>query len=300
MLPKNEVRQKEIVTQKLDKNALKNEDTRKKFVQWVTKSILETGNDESRDKSNTIIKTLNSAAQATLPNKRKNNKTDETWKDDIDLNTLLRERSVTAHGGADFKRLTKLIKRRVNHLRNEKIKAEADIINEHANRKEVEQLFRKFKSDNSSFKNEKPISKCEPSKLKAYFHKHFTSPQIEEEPIELEDVPEFITKLKQISTQKLNVMPPEEKEIVEVIKNLKETKASNDIPIAFIKYATDSKEFITEIVQLYQSVWETNVIPKCWGHSKLVALWKGASKGKSSDATSYHGLQIGSMMMRNK
>ena len=30
-------------------------------------------------------------------------------------------------------------------------------------------------------------------------------------------------------------MPPEEKEIVEVIKNLKETKASNDIPIAFMQ-----------------------------------------------------------------
>ena len=295
---RRKVRQKQIVKQKLDENALKNEDTRKKFVQWVTKSILETGIDESIDKSNTIIKTLNSAAQATLPNKRKNNKTNETWKDDIDLNALLSERSVTAHGSVDFKRLTKLIKRRVNHLRNEKIKAEADIINEHANRKEVEQLFRKFKSDNSSFKNERPISKCEPSKLKAYFHKHFTSPQIEEEPIELEDVPEFITKLKQISTQKLNVMPPEEKEIVEVIKNLKETKASNDIPIAFIKCATDSKEFITEIVQLYQSVWETNVIPKCWGHSKLVALWKGASKGKSNDATSYRGLQIGSSLCK--
>ena len=89
------------------------------------------------------------------------------------------------------------------------------------------------------------------------------------------------------------------KEIVEVIKNLKEAKASNDIPIAFIKCATDSKEFITEIVQLYQSVWETNVIPKCWGHSKLVALWKGASKGKSNDATSYRGLQNRFKSMQN-
>ena len=50
------------------------EDARKKFFQWVTKSILETGIDESIDKSNTIIKTLNSAAQATLPNKRKTTK----------------------------------------------------------------------------------------------------------------------------------------------------------------------------------------------------------------------------------
>ena len=55
---------------------------------------------------------------------------------------------------------------------------------------------------------------------------------------------------------------------------------------------------VTEIVKLYQSVWETNTIPKNWGHSKLVAIWKGASKGKSSDATSYRGLQIGSSLCK--
>ena len=145
---------------------------------------------------------------------------------------------------------------------------EADKINDHANRKEVEQLFRSFKSGNSSFKKERPIKKCDPAKLKAYFEKHFTFTQIDEIPIELDEVPEFILKLKQISTQNLNVKPPEEKEIIKIIKNLKERKSSNDIPIAFIKCAADSKVFVAEIVQLYQSVWETN------------AIWKGASKGK--------------------
>ena len=92
-----------------------------------------------------------------------------------------------------------------------------DKINDHANRKEVEQLFRSFKSDNSSFKKERPIKKCDPAKLKAYFEKHFTSTQIDETPVELDEVPEFILKLKQISTQNLNVKPPEEKEIIEII-----------------------------------------------------------------------------------
>ena len=36
------------------------------------------------------------------------------------------------------------------------------------------------------------------------------------------------------------------------------------------------------------------MIPNDWGHSKLVALWKGPSKGKSNDPSSYRGLQIGS------
>ena len=95
---------------------------------------------------------------------------------------------------------------------------EANTINDHANRKEVEQLFRSFKSDNSSFKKERPRTKCDPADLKAYFEKHFTSPQIEHTPIELDDVPEFILKLKLLSTQNLNILPPEEKEIIDVIK----------------------------------------------------------------------------------
>ena len=97
---------------------------------------------------------------------------------------------------------------------------------------------------------------------------------------------------------KPEILPPGEKEIIDIIKNLKERKSANDIPIAFIKCAIDSKEFVTEIVNLYQTVWETNTIPKSWGHSKLVAIWKGASKGKSSDATSYRGLQIGSNLCK--
>ena len=52
--------------------------------------------------------------------------------------------------------------------------------------------------------------------------------------------------------------------------------------------------FALELLKLYQTVWHTNMIPNDWGHSKLVALWKGPSKGKSNDPSSYRGLQIGS------
>ena len=29
-----------------------------------------------------------------------------------------------------------------------------------------------------------------------------------------------------------------------------------------------------------------------WSHTKLVAIWKGASKGNANDPTAYRGLQI--------
>ena len=40
------------------------------------------------------------------------------------------------------------------------------------------------------------------------------------------------------------------------------------------------------------------MIPKTWGHSKLVTIWKGPAKGKSDDPETYRGLQIGSTMCK--
>ena len=75
---------------------------------------------------------------------------------------------------------------------------------------------------------------------------------------------------------------------------LKNGKSSNDIPIAFIKHALNSNEFAYELLKLYRIVWTTKMIPKEWGHSKLVTIWKGPGKGKQDDPSTYRGLQIGS------
>ena len=39
-------------------------------------------------------------------------------------------------------------------------------------------------------------------------------------------------------------------------------------------------------------------MPEKWGLSRLVALWKGASKGKATDPNAYRGLQIGSTLCK--
>ena len=41
-------------------------------------------------------------------------------------------------------------------------------------------------------------------------------------------------------------------------------------------------------------MWATKVIPKEWGHSKLITIWKGPGKGKQDDPSTYRGLQVGS------
>ena len=53
-----------------------------------------------------------------------------------------------------------------------------------------------------------------------------------------------------------------------------------------------------ELIQLYATIWETKQIPREWGHSKLVALWKGHEKGKASNPESYRALQIGSSLCK--
>ena len=98
--------------------------------------------------------------------------------------------------------------------------------------------------------------------------------------------------------QGLNTDPPDAAEIITTIKKLKDGKSSNDVPISFIKHAIDNSKFRDEMVKLYATIWETLVVPVRWGHSRLVTLWKGPTKGKAEDASTYRGLQIGSSLCK--
>ena len=40
------------------------------------------------------------------------------------------------------------------------------------------------------------------------------------------------------------------------------------------------------------------MIPSNWGHTRLVAIWKGSSKGTIDDANAYRGIQIGSSLCK--
>ena len=68
--------------------------------------------------------------------------------------------------------------------------------------------------------------------------------------------------------------------------------------MAYIKHSMGIKVFVEEICKLYSTIWQTKMIPSSWGHSKLVTLWKGPSKGKIDDPKTYRGLQIGSTLCK--
>ena len=289
-------------TEKIDVKTLKtNAEIRASFLNAVKEEIrkpnMQNSSNLPEQMNTNIVSLLKTAAESTLPKLLKK-KVKEMWKDDKLLNDLLKQRENVLPSCDQHKSLTKEIKKRVNHLRNEKVAKEVDELNDYTNKKQVENLFRSFKSDNSSFKSSKPKRGCEPAAMKAYFQQHFTSDSIDKIPIELVDAPEFLQTLKEISTENIKVGPPDESEILCVIKKLKDGKSTNDVPSSFIKCALGCLEFKKELLKLYTTIWETLSIPKDWGHSKLITLWKGPTKGKISDPSSYRGLQIGSTLCK--
>ena len=249
-------------------------------------------------KSERIVTALKDSAQLSIPAKT-NKCNHEIWKHDELLNKYLEERANLERGTTLYKDISKKIKKRVGWLRNEKLKMEAEELNKFANKRQIENLFRKFKDDNHAFKSSSTSKeKCDPAMLKQYFRDHFKSSDQVTEPKELHHLPEFVKKLQKTCNKDMNILPPNSDEIKKCLNKLKNRKAANDVPTELLKTAGENKEFLEELTSLYNHVWIHHEIPEEWGHSKLVALWKGPSKGKSDDPSTYRGLQIGSTLCK--
>ena len=161
-----------------------------------------------------------------------------------------------------------------------------------------EKLYRSMKSDITSFRNINRGKQYDPGKMKDFFSKHFNQTTIKDTPIELTEAPVFLSSLQAIPENIMATTPPDKNELLSTIKSMKSGKTANDVPTAYIKCATESDAFMDEMVNLYKTVWQTNTIPRKWGHSKLVTIWKGASKGSINDPKAYRGLQIGSSLCK--
>jgi len=101
--------------------------------------------------SSKIVNILNKAGES-LPFIAKDIAT-EWWKNDNQFNTLLDDRSKLDRGSKEYLTKSKEIKKRIQFLRNEKLKSEAEDINRYANQKEIEKLFRSIKKESTAFKD---------------------------------------------------------------------------------------------------------------------------------------------------
>ena len=89
-----------------------------------------------------------------LPQKSKCQRENEVWKNDKTLNKLLEARSKLTRNTQPYISVTKKVKKQVRFLCNEKIRVEAEEINNHATKREIEELFRNIKTDGSTFKKQ--------------------------------------------------------------------------------------------------------------------------------------------------
>ena len=223
----------------------------------------------------------------------------EVWRDDGVFNQLINDRARCDSGTERHKELTRNIKKRVRHLKNKKLREEADEINLCAQKRDLERLYRCYKNETSTFKSAPSKDTCDPVKLKEYFQTHFATNADAETPIELENAPEFVRLLKRMSeSSEINSEPPTKNEIIDTLKTLNAYKSSNDLPVAYIKYAVQCDRVLEELEKLFRLIWATEKQPSKWGNSKLVTLWKGAEKGMITDPKAYRGIQVGSALCK--
>ena len=290
---------------KVDALSLKDITTKNLFVEEVKKDITNSkkqgGNsnlNSSEIISDFIIKTLRTVGEATLPTKNLKKGTNEIWKNDTEFNDLLQSRKNHKMGTDEHKQLTKKLKKRIKFLRNKKLSDEANEINEHANRRDIENLYKCMKASDDTFDDISRRRKCDPDILKKHFIKHFNPTCTKPDPPELNQAPYFIEALQDLPENTLKTSPPDIDEIRNTVTKLKSGKSASDVPTIYVKSAIECEGFMEEMTKLYKSIWETNSIPVDWGHSRLVAIWKGAAKGSIENPEAYRALQIGSSLCK--
>ena len=109
---------------------------------------------------------------------------------------------------AEYKTITKTVKKRNKHLRNEKLRQQTDEINENANQRQVEELYKNMKDGKTKLKTIRAKQLCDPNKLKVLFKAHFNTCSNAANPIELKDAPSFNRKLQDVKNTDLNTTPP--------------------------------------------------------------------------------------------
>ena len=111
-------------------------------------------------------------------------------------------------------------------MKNKKPELEADALNTFANKGQVDELFRRLKSDNSTFLDANRKQKCDSNKLKEHFKHYFNIEEDINEPFELNEALEFVKELQQVDINGINMSPPNFDEIRHIPKNLKNSNAT--------------------------------------------------------------------------
>lgn len=261
-----------------DINHLNYKNVRLKFRSRVESTLLPSAPDTDTNAIyGNLVNTIRDCTSRTLPRKKKGRFV-SIWEADTSLNCMIDEMSRLFKEKRECKdeinKLRKKIKLKKRKLINDYFKKEAEKINLNSIHREMKALFANAKEHGTTLENPQSKIYCAPDKIASFFENHFKSSHDQAiVPDELTQIPPYIAEL-QLNNIDINQAPPTKLEIADVIKTLKPGKSSSDIPPDVLKTLLHSDKVLNEITLLFKQVWQTEVFPKEFGHSQLVAIWK--------------------------
>ena len=246
--------------------------------------------DGSFDSAKNIVTSLKSAAEC-LPVVRGNKNVSYPWDNDEELTNLWNERKKLhiSQNKTEYRKISRKIRKRVNHLRNEHYLEEALKFTEAHIRKEIEKAYTIAKQQATTRRKKARDIEC--PGLFEYFKNHFTKPSDKPTPTILQQP----RPLPKISVE-FNSGPPDSEEIIKIIKKCKAKKASIDIPAEVLKLALESEKFVDELTDFYQKMWTDNEVPDLFGESEISAIWK--NKGSYTQPKYWRGIMLSSILTK--
>ena len=252
--------------------------------------------------NDSIVNAMKESADTTFPS-TPFNRHSPPWRSDAKLQELFTTKTELVAKNAppeSLARIRKKIRLHARFLKNEHFKSEAEKINMFAINKDLEKLFSRAKTQETTLRP--TDNTCSSDKLMNHFKAHFNpeDPSNVSTPEELlmnnDDLPIFVKELQNISDGiDINDTPPTVEEIQKHVLNLKNNKANNDIDAELLKRC--SHPIMLQVIQrITNNLWRTFDLPKTWGNSSLKTLWKGKSSKK--DPSKYRGLSIGSTVCK--
>ena len=245
-----------------------------------------------------LIETVESSMKRILLRKRKT-RINCFWENDFTLNKLIDEligaNKSKYKSSTEIKKLRKSIRKRKRYLTNEFYKEEANKINLNAQNRQIKQMYENAKFHGRSFKRENEL-KCMDKNICSFFKEHFNQKN------DQNPTPDGIFKLpdslKPLSMSSIAIpeSAPETEEIKAIILNLKNDKASCDIPPNILKLLTRSKSVMIELTKLMKLIWESEKPPDNLGKTHLTSFWK--KRGSRKEPKNYRAIQVGSTVAK--
>ena len=254
-------------------------------------TLLDENLENNQSPTDIEIISLIKEASRVLPTRPKPSQKSFPWDDDMKLKDLLVQRRNyhIRRDRSDYRRLTKMVKKRVKQLKNEHFKSEAEKINFAVLTRDMEKAYAVAKQQASAHVKKPKQTKCDG--LSQFFKAHFNPDHSKiPTPISLQKPHPYREPTN------VDESTPKREEIIESISKLRNQKSSIDIPGELVKLAISSEQFVETIHNFYSEIWEKGEVPDTFGKGEISALFK--NKGSMKDPSKYRGITLSTILSK--